>query len=65
MFFLNYLCQTWSHSQQLVDSSIAIFLNPLTIPNVCAFILSKLLIAMMGFPRLGVAFYAGIAQECA
>jgi len=62
-YFLNYLCQTWSHSQHLIDSSIALFSQSLTLPNVCAFILSKLLIVLMGFPRLGAALYTEIARE--
>ena len=62
-YFLNYLCQTWLHGRHLVDSSIAFLLKSLTLPNVCAFILSKLLIALMGFPWLGAAFYAETAHE--
>jgi len=63
MCFLNYHCLTRSHSRHLLDSSIALFLQSLTLPNVCAFILSKLLIALMGFPRLGAAFYIEISHE--
>jgi hypothetical protein len=36
----------------------------LTLPNVYASILSKLLIPFMGFPRLGAAFYTETAHEC-
>jgi hypothetical protein len=36
----------------------------LSLPNVCAFILSKLLITLMGFSILGVAFYTQTAHEC-
>jgi len=63
-YFLNYLCQTRLHGQHLNDSSIALFSKSLTLPDVYAFILSKLLIALMGFPRLGAAFYTETAQEC-
>jgi len=35
-----------------------------TVPNVYASILSKWLIAHMGFPRLGGAFYTQTAHEC-
>jgi len=35
----------------------------LTLPNVYAFILSQLLIALVGFPRLGAAFYTETAHE--
>jgi len=62
-YFLNNLCQTQSHSWHLVDSSIALFLQSLTLPNVCVFILSKLLIALMGFPRLDAAFYTETTHE--
>ena len=54
--FLNYLCYIWSHGRHLVDSSIALFSKSLTLSNVYAFILAKLLIALMGFPRCGTAF---------
>jgi hypothetical protein len=37
----------------------------LTLPNVCPVILSKLQIALMGFPRLGAAFYSQTAHEYA
>jgi hypothetical protein len=37
----------------------------LTLANVCAFIPCKLLIALMGLPRLGAAFYTKTAHECA
>ena len=63
-YFPNYLCQTWSHGRHFVDSSIAVFSKSLTFPNVYAFIISKLLIAHMGFPRLGVAFYTQTPLEC-
>jgi len=64
MYFLNYLCLTWSIGWHLVDSSIALFLKSLTLPSVCAFILSKLLIALMGFPRLGASFSTQTTHEC-
>ena len=35
----------------------------LTLPNVYAFIVSKLQIALIGFLRLGAAFYTETAQE--
>jgi len=56
MYFPIYLCWTWSHGWHLVDSSIALFPMSVTLPNDYALILSKLLIALMGFPRLGAAF---------
>ena len=65
MYFLNYRRQTRSHGRHLVDSSIALFSKSLNLPNVYTFILSKLLIALMGFPRLGAAFYTETAHECA
>jgi len=64
MYFLNYLCQTRLHSRHLVDSSNALFSQSLTLAKVCAFIVSKLLIAHMGFPKLGAAFDPETAQEC-
>ena len=62
-YFLNYLCQTWSHSRHLIDSSMALFPQSLTLPNVCASSLSKLVITLMRLPRLGVACYTKIAHE--
>jgi len=47
-----------------MDSSVALFSKYLTLLNVYAFIRSKLLIALMGFPTLGAAFYAETAHEC-
>ena len=64
MYFFNYLCQTRFHGRHLIDSSIALFSKSLTVPDVYAFILSKLLIALMGFPRLDAAFYTETAHEC-
>jgi len=63
-YFLKYLCFTWSYSRHLVDSGIALFSKSLTHPNVYAFILSKLLIALMHIPKLGEAFYTGTAHGC-
>jgi hypothetical protein len=63
MYFLNQLCLAWSNIQHLVESSIALFSQCLTLPNVCAFILFKLLIVLLGFPRLAVAFYRETAHE--
>jgi len=63
-YFLNYLCQTRFHGRHLIDSSIALFSKSLTLPDVYAFILSKLLIALMGCPRPGAAFYTETAHEC-
>ena len=63
-YFLIYHCQTWSHGRQLFDSSIAFFSKSVTFPNVYAFILCILLIALMGFPQLGAAFYTQTAHEC-
>jgi len=64
MYFLNYLCKTWSQGRHLVDSSIAHFSKSLILPILCAFILSKLLIVLMGFPTLCAAFYTKTAHEC-
>ena len=64
MYFLNFLCKTWSHGRHLVDSRIALFTESFTLPNVYALILSKLRIALMGFQRLGVAFHTQTAHEC-
>ena len=63
-YFLNYLCQTWFHGQHLVDSNIALVSKSLTLPNVYAFTLSILLIALMVFTRLAAAFYTETAHEC-
>jgi len=64
MYFLNYLCQTGTHCQHLVDSSNALFSKSLTLPTVYAFILSILLIALMGFPWLIAASYTLTDYEC-
>jgi hypothetical protein len=64
MYYLNYLCYTWSHGRHLIYSSIALFLKALTFPNGWAFILSKLLIALMGVQSLGAAVYTLTAHEC-
>jgi len=64
MYFLNYLCYTWSHGWQLVYSSIVPFTKSLTLPNDYVLILLKLQIVLMGFPRFGAAFYTRIAHEC-
>jgi len=61
MYFLNYLHETYSHGQHLPDSSIAVFSTSWTVPIIYAFILSKLLIALMGFPRLVAAFHTETA----
>jgi hypothetical protein len=63
MYIPNYLCQTWSHDWHLIDSSVAHFSKSLTLPSVYAFIHSKLLIALMGFPRLGAALSTVTAYE--
>jgi len=63
IYFPNDVCQTRPHSRHLVDSRIALFSQSLTVPNVCAFILSKLLIALMGFPRLRTAFHPETTHE--
>jgi len=62
-YFFNYLCTIWSHGQHLIDSRIALFSKSLTLPNVYAFILSKFLIALMGFPIFRVAFDTETAHE--
>jgi len=61
--FLNYFCKTWPHGRHFVDSSIALFSKSLTLPNINAFIISKVLIALMGFSRLCAAFYTQTAHE--
>jgi len=63
-YFLNYLCKTWLHGRHVMDSSIALCSKYLTLANVSDFILSWLLIALMGFPELGVAIYNETAHEC-
>jgi len=63
-YFLNYLCQTWSHGWHRIDSSIALFWKSLTLSKVYAFILSTLLIVPIGFPRLGAVFYTQTAHDC-
>jgi len=62
-YFLKYLCKTLSHGWHLIDSCIDLFSKYLTCPNVYAFILSTLLIALMGFRRLGAALYSKTAHE--
>jgi len=62
MYILNYLCYTWFHGWHLIDSSVALFSKPLTLPNGYAFISSKLLIVLTGFPRLGAALYTKTAD---
>jgi hypothetical protein len=42
---------------------MALFSQSLSLSNVCAFILSKLLVALMGFPRFGTAFDPETANE--
>ena len=63
MYYLNYPCQTRLHSRYLIESSIALISQSLTLPIFWAFILFTLLIALMGFPRLGVVFYPETAHE--
>jgi len=62
-YFLNYLCWTRFHGRHRIDSSVALFSKSLTLPNVYALILSKLLITLMGLPRVGAAFYTETAHE--
>jgi hypothetical protein len=64
MYFLNHLSQTGFHGRQHVNSRIALFSKSLTHPSVYAYILSKLLIMLMGFPRRAAAFYMQSAHEC-
>jgi hypothetical protein len=63
MYFLNYLCHTWSHGRHLIDSRIDLVCKSLTLPDVYAFIIIKWLIALMGIPRLGAALYTETAHE--
>jgi hypothetical protein len=63
-YFVNYLFQTWLHGQHLADSTIAFLSKSLTLPKVCAFILSNLLITHIGFPWLAAAFDPDTAYEC-
>jgi len=53
-----------AHGRHLVHSSITLIMQSLNVPNDRAYILSKLLIALMGFPKLGAAFYTKTAHEC-
>ena len=62
-YCLNYLCKSLFHGRHLIDSSSAHCSKSLTLPDVYAFILSTLLIALMGFPRLGAAFHTETAHE--
>jgi len=64
LYFLNNLCKTWAHGRYLIDCSSAPLSKFLTLPNLKAFIPSKFLILLMGFPRFGVAFYSKTADEC-
>jgi len=64
MYFLNDLGKTWSHGRRIIESSIALFSKSLTLPKVYAFILPKVLIALMGFQRLCMAFYTETAHVC-
>ena len=63
-YFLNSLYWNWFHGRHLIDSIIALCSKSLTLPNVNAFIVSKLLIALMGFQRLGAVFQTQTAHEC-
>ena len=45
-YFLKYRCLTWCHWWHLVDSSIAISSQSLTLPNVCEFILTTMLVTL-------------------
>jgi hypothetical protein len=51
-YFIDYLLETWSHCQHLVDSSITLASKHLTLPNVYAFIHSRLLSALMAAEQL-------------
>jgi hypothetical protein len=53
----------WSHGQHLVDYNITLFWNSFSLPDVDASILSKLLISLMGFTRLGVIIYIQSTHE--
>jgi len=55
--FLYYLCKTWFHGRHLIDSSVALRSKSLTLPIEYAFILFKLLIALIGFPQLGALLH--------
>ena len=63
-YFLNDLCSTWSHGWHLVDCSIALFAKSLTLPDIYAFIFSRMLIALIGLPSLCAAFHTETAHEC-
>jgi hypothetical protein len=43
---------------------MGLILKSLTLPDVYAFILSKLLTALKGFPKRGAAIYTETAHEC-
>jgi hypothetical protein len=63
-YFPNCLGYTWSHNWVLVELSIALFLKSLTLPNLYASILSKLLIVLIGYSRFCVAYYTKTLYEC-
>ena len=52
MYILNDLCKTWFHGRHLIDSRVALLSKPLPRSNMYAFNLTKVLITLMGFPRL-------------
>jgi len=63
-YLFNNLCLSWSDGWHLVDPSIALFTKSLTLPNVYAFIFSKLLITLIRIWRVGEAFYTQTTHEC-
>jgi hypothetical protein len=63
-YFFNYLYQTWPQGRHFVHSSIALCSKSLTLPTINTAIVSKLQIALMGFPRFGSAFHIQTSHLC-
>jgi len=63
-YILNYHWKMWFHGRHLLDYYSTLFLNLLTLPDVYASILSKLLISLMGFTGLGAIFHIQSTPAC-
>jgi hypothetical protein len=63
VYIFNYCCHTWPPGQHLVDSGIALCSKSLTVPNSSPFILSKLMITLMGFQGLDAATHTNAAHH--
>jgi hypothetical protein len=59
----NYLSTTWSVGSHHGDSRIALFSKKWTVPIVKTFILSKLVITLMGFRTLRRTFHTQTASD--